>query len=91
MPENVHRTAERIKKTISELKEVLAEIDPGTQIVARGSVSFAELGMTRLISLVQPENVASIRVAEKIGMTCEKEVYMWDLHLLVYVVSRAVA
>jgi ribosomal-protein-alanine N-acetyltransferase len=52
---------------------------------------FRDLGMTRLISLIQPENVASIRVAEKIGMTCEKETRKWDLDLLVYAISRAVA
>jgi len=49
---------------------------------------FEDLGMTRLISLIQPENVASIRVAEKIGMTCEKEFRMWDLDLLLYAISR---
>ena len=46
--------------------------------------------MTRLISLIQLENVASIRVAEKIGMTCEKEIRKWDLQLLVYAISGAV-
>jgi RimJ/RimL family protein N-acetyltransferase len=49
---------------------------------------FGDLGMTRLISMIQPENVASIRVAEKIGMKREKEIHKWDLQLLVYVVSR---
>lgn len=34
---------------------------------------FETLGLTRLICLVEPENVASIRVAEKIGMTFERE------------------
>lgn len=33
--------------------------------------AFEELGLIRLISLVRPENVASCRVAEKIGMTVE--------------------
>ena len=50
--------------------------------------AFTELGMTRVISMIQPENVRSIRVAEKIGMTCEKEIEQWDLQLLVYAVSR---
>jgi ribosomal-protein-alanine N-acetyltransferase len=52
---------------------------------------FRDLGMTRLISLIQPENVASVRVAEKIGMTCEKEIRKWDMDLRVYVISGAVA
>ena len=33
-----------------------------------------ELGITRLISLIRPVNTPSRRVAEKIGMTVEKEV-----------------
>jgi RimJ/RimL family protein N-acetyltransferase len=50
--------------------------------------AFRDLGMTRVISLIEPENVASIRVAEKIGMRCEKRIRMWDLDLLVYAVSE---
>jgi len=48
---------------------------------------FGHLGMTRLIAMIQPENVASIRVAEKIGMKCEKEIQKWDQQILVYVIS----
>jgi ribosomal-protein-alanine N-acetyltransferase len=36
--------------------------------------AFEELGMSRLISLIRPENLPSRRVAEKLGMTVEKEV-----------------
>lgn len=36
--------------------------------------AFEELGRTRLISLIRPENVPSRRVAEKLGMEIEKEV-----------------
>lgn len=35
--------------------------------------AFNTLGLTRLVSLIDKENVASIRVAEKIGMVFEKE------------------
>ncbi len=35
--------------------------------------AFGELGLERLVSLVDPENVASERVATKLGMTLEKE------------------
>ena len=35
---------------------------------------FDKLKLTRLICLIDPQNVASQRVAEKIGMTLEKEV-----------------
>jgi ribosomal-protein-alanine N-acetyltransferase len=34
---------------------------------------FEQLGLSRLICLIDPENQASIRVATKIGMTLEKE------------------
>lgn len=36
--------------------------------------AFEDLGLKRLISLIRPENVPSRRVAEKLGMTVEKEV-----------------
>ncbi len=35
---------------------------------------FEELGLLRLISLIDPENIASQKVAQKIGMRLEKEV-----------------
>lgn len=46
----------------------------GTE-AAQGIVhyAFTELRLTRVICLVEPENVASIRVATKIGMRFEKE------------------
>ena len=34
---------------------------------------FGQLGLSRLICLIERDNVASIKVAEKIGMTFEKE------------------
>jgi RimJ/RimL family protein N-acetyltransferase len=36
--------------------------------------AFGELGRERVISLIAPENVASIRVAEKIGESYERDV-----------------
>lgn len=36
--------------------------------------AFQTLGVQRLIALVDPENTASIRVAEKLGMVYEKDV-----------------
>jgi RimJ/RimL family protein N-acetyltransferase len=50
--------------------------------------AFHDLGMTRLIAMIEPENVASIRVAEKIGMSCEKEIHMWGLRIFVFAISR---
>jgi ribosomal-protein-alanine N-acetyltransferase len=48
---------------------------------------FGHLRLTRLISMIQPGNLASVRVAEKIGMVCEKEIHKWDQRILVYAVS----
>ena len=36
--------------------------------------AFDGLGLTKVISLIRPENVPSRRVAEKLGMTIEKEI-----------------
>jgi RimJ/RimL family protein N-acetyltransferase len=50
--------------------------------------AFSELGKTRLISLVRPENVPSQRVAERVGMTVERETVRASLRHLVYVIER---
>jgi ribosomal-protein-alanine N-acetyltransferase len=49
---------------------------------------FANLKVTRLISLIRPENLASRRVAEKNGMTIWKEVTKADLLHYVYAITR---
>ena len=52
-------------------------------------LGFDQLGLTRLISMIRPENVPSRRVAEKNGMTVEAELF-WHgyLHLL-YSINRS--
>jgi len=47
-------------------------------------VGHNRLGYTRLISLIDPHNLASKRVAEKIGMTLEKKTTMFDKRIEVY-------
>jgi RimJ/RimL family protein N-acetyltransferase len=49
--------------------------------------AFRHLGMTRLISMIEPENTRSVRVAEKVGMTREKVIRKWDRPLLVYAIQ----
>jgi hypothetical protein len=39
------RTADQVKNTLIELRELLDQIAPGTPVKLRGSLSFAELGM----------------------------------------------
>jgi RimJ/RimL family protein N-acetyltransferase len=49
---------------------------------------FGQLCQTRLISLIRPENLPSRRVAEKNGLTIEKEVDWKGLRHFVYVARR---
>jgi RimJ/RimL family protein N-acetyltransferase len=37
--------------------------------------AFAKLGASRVISMIRPENMQSIRVAEKNGLSCEKVIF----------------
>ena len=49
---------------------------------------FARLNLSRLISVIDPENVASQKVAEKIGMTFEKEERDELGSFLIYSITR---
>ena len=51
--------------------------------------AFETLGRQRLISLILPVNLASRRVAEKVGMSVEREVEFHGYHHLVYSLARA--
>ncbi len=44
---------------------------------------FQQLGLERIISLIDPGNVPSVRVAERAGMRFEKEIMKWEklIHL----------
>jgi RimJ/RimL family protein N-acetyltransferase len=50
--------------------------------------SFAELDQPHVISLIHPDNRASIRVAERLGETLEGEAEVLGIPVLVYGVSR---
>lgn len=49
---------------------------------------FAKLGFQRLITIVDPQNIASIRVAEKTGMKLETQSEFRGSPLQIYSVSR---
>lgn len=51
--------------------------------------AFTEMGRDHLISLIDPANVASIRVAERIGETVQGEFELGEHRLIVYGVRRA--
>jgi ribosomal-protein-alanine N-acetyltransferase len=53
--------------------------------------AFGSLGLARVISLIRPENIPSRGVAEKIGMTIEKEIDYKGMNHFVYVKERAPA
>jgi RimJ/RimL family protein N-acetyltransferase len=46
------------------------------------------LGVDRLISVIHPENTASIRVAERLGETFERHFQLGDTPVVIYGVSR---
>lgn len=50
---------------------------------------FAELNRARLVSLIDPGNRASQRVAEKVGMAREKEIDRWGRRIQVYGIERS--
>lgn len=51
--------------------------------------AFERLNYSRVISLIDPGNIASRRVAEKVGMSVEKQIEKWSKQVLVYSMSRA--
>ena len=50
---------------------------------------FGELGLERLVSLVNPLNVPSVRVAEKVGMALDGPVRFLGMDLHCYAIHRA--
>jgi len=50
--------------------------------------AFSTLGLERVISLIRPENLPSRRVAERNGMSVEKETIFVGLPHLVYVAQK---
>lgn len=62
----------------------------GTEAAALArDYAFLHLGVERVISLIEPENVASIRVAEKNGLVYEKDTTYYHLFVRVYSLSRS--
>ncbi|MCS7236662.1 MAG: GNAT family N-acetyltransferase [Thermoguttaceae bacterium] len=62
----------------------------GTEAAALArDYAFARLGTDRVISLIEPANMASIRVAEKNGFTYEKDTTYYHLFVRVYSLWRS--
>ncbi|ALC83939.1 MULTISPECIES: GNAT family N-acetyltransferase [Bacillus] len=49
---------------------------------------FYQLGLNKLISIINPRNIPSIRVAEKIGFTKEKESFIFNKSHYIYSGSK---
>ena len=52
---------------------------------------FKQAGLHHLISIIESENTASIRVAEKIGMTLKKTASFHNIPVLIYSVANTLA
>lgn len=56
--------------------------------IAMKKHAFEEMGLTRLISIIENENIASIRVAKKTGLKLEKEMlYDKRIHVGIYAIT----
>lgn len=49
---------------------------------------FYELKLPRIVAIVEPENIASVRVIEKLGMHYEKQTLFYGLNMSVYSKNR---
>jgi RimJ/RimL family protein N-acetyltransferase len=50
--------------------------------------AFRERGFDRLLSLIDPDNAASIRVAERLGETLRGETQLWEHTVHMYAIDR---
>ena len=57
---------------------------------ARASLhyGFETLGLDRIVAVVQPENAASCRVIEKIGLRYEKDARFYDTDVRYFAITR---
>ncbi|MEC4814509.1 MAG: GNAT family N-acetyltransferase [Scytonema sp. PMC 1069.18] len=56
--------------------------------IALVSYGFKTLQFERLVALAKPENLASLRVMEKIGMQYYKNIQLYDVEWAFYVIKR---
>ena len=59
----------------------------GTEAATLASdLAFTQYGLTRLVALIHPDNAPSRRVAEKLGMTAERELIQDEAPAVLYAV-----
>lgn len=49
---------------------------------------FEVVGLERIVAIARPENVASQRVMQKVGMSYEKNAYFYDSEVVYYAIAR---
>lgn len=49
---------------------------------------FEQIGLERIVAIAHPQNIASQRVMQKVGMEYEKDAYYYDTNVVYYVLSR---
>jgi RimJ/RimL family protein N-acetyltransferase len=49
---------------------------------------FEEIKLDRIVAIAKPENIASVRVIQKIGMKYEKDAHFYNVDVVYYAVSR---
>jgi RimJ/RimL family protein N-acetyltransferase len=50
---------------------------------------FEQLELERIVAFVMPENIASVRVIEKLGMGFQENTQLWGLDLATYALERS--
>lgn len=50
---------------------------------------FEEIGLERIVAIARPENIASQRVMQKVGMKYEKNAHYYNSNVVYYALSRA--
>jgi len=49
---------------------------------------FEDVGLERIVAIARPENGASLRVMEKLGMKYEKDAFFYNTDVKYYALSR---
>ncbi len=56
--------------------------------IASRDYAFNVLGRDRVISLIDPGNLPSRRVAERVGMQLERQIWKWEKDVLIYAMEK---
>ncbi len=71
---------------LGAFRPITVEKETGAARACR-DYGFGTLGYDRLVSLIDPSNLASRRVAEKVGMRLEKHTHKWGKKICVYAIE----